>query len=129
MEENNTTQPEMAPETNEVVTEATTNDAEETSNIGNETEQEERKPLGRLFNTINYFTNEDLNRFISGLTTEQSLYCLIQCARAAQSRNALTLEEAEVISKSIRTITTPQGGSEVVSDTETSESTESESAE
>lgn len=120
MEENNTTQPEMemAPETNEVVTEETTNETEETSNIGNENEQEERKPLGRLFNTINYFTNEDLNRFISGLTPEQSLYCLVQCARAAQSRNALTLEEAEVISKSIRTITTPQGESTQVSEGE-----------
>ncbi len=46
----------------------------------------------------------DLEQFITGLNYEQSLFCLIECCVYAQKRGILTLEEAEVISKSIRKI-------------------------
>lgn len=65
---------------------------------------EEEKPIGTLFNSINYYSISDLEKFIDGLNYDQSLYCLMECCVYAQRRGILTLEEAEVISKSIRRI-------------------------
>ena len=66
--------------------------------------QEEQKPLGILFNTLNYYTVDDLNKFIDNLTVEQSIFCLMWCCEYAQGKGILSLEEAEIISKSIRKI-------------------------
>ena len=60
-------------------------------------------PIGQLFDSINYYNIEDLDKFISNLNNEQSLYCLIQSVQYAHSKNLFSLEESEVISKSIRT--------------------------
>jgi len=65
---------------------------------------QEEKPLGSLFDSINYYSISDLEQFITGLNYEQSLFCLMECCVYAQKRGILTLEEAEVISKSIRKI-------------------------
>jgi hypothetical protein len=61
-------------------------------------------PLGSLFGTIHYNTNEDLNSFISNLNQEQSMYCIIESVRYIQSKGLFTLEESECLSKSIRVI-------------------------
>lgn len=66
--------------------------------------QEEEKPIGSLFNTLNYYSVSDLNKFIDNLTQEQSLFCLMWCCEYAQGMGVLSLEEAEIISKSIRLI-------------------------
>lgn len=68
---------------------------------------EEQKPIGTLFNVINYNNVGDLDRFIQNLTQDQALYCVIQAARAGHQRNAYGMEESEVISKAIRVLTTP----------------------
>ena len=65
---------------------------------------QEEKPLGSLFDSINYYSISDLEQCITGLNYEQSLFCLMECCVYAQKRGILTLEEAEVISKSIRKI-------------------------
>ena len=65
---------------------------------------EEEKPLGTLFNSINYYSISDLEKFIDNLNYDQSLFCLMECCKYAQRRGILSLEEAEVISKSIRKV-------------------------
>ena len=64
-------------------------------------------PIGQLFDSINYYNIEDIDKFISNLNNEQSLYCLIQSVQYAHSKNLFSLEESEVISKSIRTLSLP----------------------
>ena len=64
-------------------------------------------PVGQLFDSINYYTIEDFDKFVSNLNNEQSLYCLIQAVQYAHSKNLFSLEESEVISKSIRTLSLP----------------------
>ena len=59
-------------------------------------------PIGSLFGTIHYNTYNDLNSFITNLTKEQSLYCLIESVKYAHSKGVFSLEESECISKSIR---------------------------
>ena len=71
------------------------------------TEPQGPQPLGQLFNVINYNNVEDLNTFITNMTPDQGLYILVQAARAAHSRGIFSMEEAETVSKAIRTITSP----------------------
>ena len=72
-----------------------------------ETTEEQPKPVGTLFNVINYNNTGDLDRFIQNLTPDQALYCVVQAARAAHKRSAYGMEESEVVSKAIRVLTTP----------------------
>lgn len=72
-----------------------------------ESTEEQPKPIGTLFNVINYNNTADLDRFISDLTPDQALYCVVQAARAAHKRSAYGMEESEVVSKAIRVLTTP----------------------
>ena len=71
-----------------------------------ESANEPRETKGTLFNTINYQTINHLDQFIRELTIEQANYCVIQACSAAHQRGAFSLEESEVLSKSIRLITT-----------------------
>lgn len=64
-------------------------------------------PIGQLFNSINYYSIEDYDKFVSELNNEQSLYCLIEAIQYAHSKNIFSLEESEVLSKSIRKLSIP----------------------
>jgi len=66
-----------------------------------------KQPIGSLFNSINYYSIEDLETFIASINHEQALYCLVQAVQAAYQRNTFTIAEAEVVSKSIRKISKP----------------------
>lgn len=70
--------------------------------------KEQPQPAGTLFEIINYYSNDDLNKFIDQMTQEQALYSVIQAARSGHRRGVYGMEEAEVISKAIRILTTPQ---------------------
>lgn len=86
---------------------------EENVNIESENNsEEETKYIGSLFNSINYTKEEDLSKFIENLNIDQSLYCLIQAVGYAYSKGVFNIHESEVISKSIRLITTPQNNDE-----------------
>ena len=65
------------------------------------------EPIGVLFDTMNYYKNEDLDRFISNLNQEQALYCILQACQSAFKRNAYNITETELLSKAIRVISTP----------------------
>jgi hypothetical protein len=65
------------------------------------------QPLGVLFDTINYYKLEDLEKFISELNHDQALYCIVQACQAAFKRNSYNIIESELLSKAIRKISTP----------------------
>jgi hypothetical protein len=65
-------------------------------------------PIGTLFDSINYYKTEDLEKFLSELNHEQALYCLIQACQSAYKRNTYSLLESELLSKAIRKISTPE---------------------
>jgi hypothetical protein len=65
-------------------------------------------PIGTLFDSINYYKNGDLEKFLSELNHEQALYCLIQACQSAYKRNAYSLLESELLSKAIRKISSPE---------------------
>jgi len=65
-------------------------------------------PIGTLFDSINYYKTDDLEKFLSELSHEQALYCLIQACQSAYKRNAYSLLESELLSKAIRKISSPE---------------------
>ena len=71
------------------------------------TPEEQTKPIGSLFDTINYHNVADLDRFVQNLTGDQSLYCVVQAAKAAHKRGVFSIEESEIVSRAIRVLTTP----------------------
>jgi len=69
--------------------------------------EEENNIIGSLFNSINYRKIEELNKFIDNMNLDQALYCLIQATKHGHNRGIYSIEESEVISKSIRILTNP----------------------
>lgn len=64
-------------------------------------------PILVLFGKMNIYSIEDLTKFINNLTHDQALYCLIECVKFSHRHNIFSMEETELISKSIRLLTTP----------------------
>lgn len=64
--------------------------------------ENEIQPIGVLFDSINYYKIEDLNKFIDELTPEQSIYVITQAASYGFKRGIFNLQESEVLSKSLR---------------------------
>lgn len=75
-----------------------------TENISPETNSQ---PLGILFDSINYYKLEDLDKFICEMNHDQALYCLVQACQSAFKRNAFTVIESELLSKALRKMSTP----------------------
>jgi hypothetical protein len=68
---------------------------------------EEKKYLGSLFGVINYTKIEDLDKFVNEMKRDHALYCLIQAVNYAYSQNIFSMDESEVVSKSIRILSSP----------------------
>lgn len=68
----------------------------------------EEENINTLFNTINYRTTNELNRFVDDMNVDQALFCLVRATRYGHEKGIFSIEESEVISKSIRLLTTPQ---------------------
>lgn len=62
----------------------------------------EKEPIGILFNSIRFYSNDDLDKFIKNMTKEQGIYCLLEASKYAYREGIFSLEESEVISKIIR---------------------------
>ncbi|MBJ7297148.1 MAG: hypothetical protein JHC73_12710 [Dolichospermum sp.] len=76
----------------------------EVEEIKTETENSEdnpKKPLATLLSSISYENLEDYNKFLNNLTLEHAVIVLIAAATHAQGKGAYTIEEAELIAKSI----------------------------
>jgi len=70
--------------------------------------EENNENLNTLFDTINYRSPNELNKFIDEMNIDQALFCLVRATRYAHNKGLFDIEESEVISKSIRLLTTPQ---------------------
>ena len=57
---------------------------------------------GTLFNSIEYKSLSGFEDFISNMTDEQAKLCLIESVKYSFSRGVYSLEESEVLSKSLR---------------------------
>ena len=72
--------------------------------IKTETENSEdnpKKPLATLLSSISYENLEDYSKFLNNLTLEHAVIVLIAAATHAQGKGAYTIDEAELIAKSI----------------------------
>jgi hypothetical protein len=66
----------------------------------------EKEPMGLLFDSIAYYTPEDINKLTDNLTFEQSFYVLTQALEYAHKARLYDLRETELVSKSIRIVNT-----------------------
>ena len=62
----------------------------------------------KLFDFLQYNSNEEFEKIINTIEKEQSLFYIIQGIKSAYKRGCFTLEESEIISKSIRVLSTPE---------------------
>jgi hypothetical protein len=60
--------------------------------------------FGNLFGEINLISEDHLDAILSTMDKEHAIYYLIESVKAAYKRGAFTIGETEVISKSIRVI-------------------------
>lgn len=61
-------------------------------------------PLGTLFNSINYYSNDDLIKFLDTLSTQQAMYIINQAINQSYEKGTYSLQESEFLSKSLRMI-------------------------
>lgn len=87
--------------------------AGETGSI-NDAANAQEKPLATLLSSISYTNREDYDNFLKNLTPDHALIVLIASANHAQSRGAFNLEEAELVAKAIKRITTKDSTSGTV---------------
>jgi hypothetical protein len=71
-----------------------------------QTVTEEKKPIATLLGTISYENREDYENFLNGLTLEHAAIVLISAATFGQSKGIFSLDEAELVSKAIKRMTT-----------------------
>jgi hypothetical protein len=71
-----------------------------------------KQPIGSLFDSIDYYSLEDLEKFISIMSKDQALYCLIQSVHKGFSKNIFSMQEIEVLSKSMRILTIKENQNE-----------------
>ena len=64
--------------------------------------EQERQPIGLLFDSVGYNTPEDVDRLIDEMTIEQSFYILTQSLHYVHSSRLFTMQETELVSKSLR---------------------------
>jgi hypothetical protein len=67
---------------------------------------EEKQPLGFLFESIAYYNPSDIDKFIDSLSFEQSHYIITKSLEMAFNKNIFSLQESEILSKSLRLLNT-----------------------
>ena len=58
-----------------------------------------------LFESIKYQSHEDVEKFIESIDTAQSFYVITKALEMAYSKGVYSLQESEILSKSIRILT------------------------
>ena len=61
----------------------------------------------KLFDFLQCNSNDEFEKIINSIEKEQSLVYLRQSVKSAYKRGCFTLEESEIISKSLRVLSTP----------------------
>lgn len=64
--------------------------------------EQERQPLGLLFDSVGYNSPEDVDRLIDEMTFEQSFYLLTQSLHYVHNSRLFTMQETELVSKALR---------------------------
>jgi hypothetical protein len=64
--------------------------------------EDKKQPIGELFEAISYFSPTDISNLIDNLNEEQSVYMIGLAINMCYQKNLFTLEESEIISKSLR---------------------------
>jgi hypothetical protein len=67
--------------------------------------EEQIQPMGHLFESISFYNSTDVIKFLDSMTTEQAFYVLTQAIQMAYSKNIYSLQESEILSKSLRLLT------------------------
>jgi hypothetical protein len=66
------------------------------------------QPIGYLFESIAIYEPSAVSKFIDDMVPEQAFYVLTQAIQMAYSKNIFSLQESEVLSKSLRVLTEPK---------------------
>lgn len=62
----------------------------------------ELQPIGYLFDTIAVYSPVDITNFIDTLNEPQAFFAIKKAIEMGYNRNLFSLDEAEIISKSLR---------------------------
>lgn len=63
---------------------------------------EDKQPIGFLFESVPYFSDESVSLLIDNLSKKEISYLITQSLNYAHSKNIFSLTESEVISKCLR---------------------------
>lgn len=61
-----------------------------------------KEPIGTLFGSISYSSEEQLNAIINDMGYEQSIFFIVKAIEFSYSSGVYSLTESEIISKSLR---------------------------
>lgn len=70
--------------------------------------EQEKQPIGLLFDSMAYYNPEDISILVDNLTHEQSFYVLTQALEFAHKSSLFSLQESELVSKSLRILNSPK---------------------
>ena len=68
----------------------------------------EKQPMGLLFDSVAYHQPEDIQLLVDNLSYEQSLFMISQALEYAHKNGLYSLQESELISKSLRGLVLPK---------------------
>jgi hypothetical protein len=68
----------------------------------------EKQPMGLLFDSVAYYQPEDIQLLVDNLSYEQSLFMISQALEYAHKNGLYSLQESELISKSLRGLVLPK---------------------
>ena len=68
----------------------------------------EKQPMGLLFDSVAYYQPEDIQLLVDNLSYEQSLFMISQALEYAHKNGLYSLQESELISKSLRGFVLPK---------------------
>lgn len=64
--------------------------------------EQQTQPLGFLFQSIAYNSQDDVEKFVDNINLHQSYYVINQAIEVAHSKGIFTLQESEILSKALR---------------------------
>jgi ActR/RegA family two-component response regulator len=63
---------------------------------------EQKQPIGFLFDSVAYYTPNDVNSLCDDMTLEQAYFMIIKSLEFAHVQKIFSMQETEIISKSLR---------------------------
>jgi hypothetical protein len=76
--------------------------------------EQERQPMGLLFDSVGYNKPEDVDKLIDEMTIEQSFYLLTQSLHYVHNTRLFTMQETEVVSKALRVLNKRMSGNDEI---------------